>query len=151
MDQVPVTFAGIYGSADKETAWLANKAFASLVSGKSFRSTDLLGGKVSVVLKMPLEALDTTPALARTVIGSLLNAAHQANGNFEGRILYLLDEVARLGYNRSRRYQRYAAALLELARRSRTDCGVSPRDIRLRFGFKPSLTEGSLRAVPAPM
>ena len=100
MDQVPETFAGIYGSADKETAWLANKAFASLVSGKSFRSTDLLGGKVSVFLKMPLEALDTTPALARTVIGSLLNAAYQANGNFEGRILYLLDEVARLGYMR---------------------------------------------------
>jgi type IV secretion system protein VirD4 len=100
MEQVPETFAGIYGSADKETAWLANKAFAALVSGKSFRSTDLLDGKVSVFLKMPLEALDTTPALARTVIGSLLNAAYQANGNFEGRILYLLDEVARLGYMR---------------------------------------------------
>lgn len=100
MEQVPETFAGIYGSADKETAWLANKAFAALVSGKSFRSTDLLDGKVSVFLKMPLEALDTTPALARTVIGALLNAAYQANGNFEGRILYLLDEVARLGYMR---------------------------------------------------
>ena len=49
---------------------------------------------------MPLEALDTTPALARTVIGALLNAAYQANGNFDGRILYLLDEVARLGYMR---------------------------------------------------
>lgn len=100
MQQVPETFAGIYGSADKETAWLANKAFAGLVSGKSFRSTDLLDGEMSVFLKMPLEALDTTPALARTVIGSLLNAAYQANGNFEGRILYLLDEVARLGYMR---------------------------------------------------
>ena len=33
MQQVPETFAGIYGSADKETAWLANKAFAALVSG----------------------------------------------------------------------------------------------------------------------
>jgi len=100
MDQVPETFAGIYGSADKETAWLANRAFATMVSGKSFRTTDLVGGKVSVFLKMPLEALDTTPALARTVIGSLLNSAYQANGNFDGRILFLLDEVARLGYMR---------------------------------------------------
>lgn len=100
MQQVPETFAGIYGSADKETAWLANKAFASLVSGNSFKSTDLLSGKISVFLKMPLEALDTTPALARTVIGALLNTAYQANGAFEGRILYLLDEVARLGYMR---------------------------------------------------
>ena len=55
---------------------------------------------MDVFLKMPLEALDTTPALARTVIGALLNAAYQANGNFDGRILYLLDEVARLGYMR---------------------------------------------------
>ncbi|MBN9555805.1 MAG: type IV secretory system conjugative DNA transfer family protein, partial [Alphaproteobacteria bacterium] len=39
MQQVPETFAGIYGSADKETAWLANKAFAALVSGNSFKST----------------------------------------------------------------------------------------------------------------
>jgi type IV secretion system protein VirD4 len=100
MQQVPETFAGIYGSADKETAWLANKAFAALVSGSSFKSTDLIAGKTDVFLKMPLEALDTTPALARTVIGALLNTAYQANGNFEGRILYLLDEVARLGYMR---------------------------------------------------
>lgn len=100
MQQVPETFAGIYGSADKETAWLANKAFAALVSGNSFKSGDLIGGKMDVFLKMPLEALDTAPALARTVIGALLNVAYQANGNFEGRILYLLDEVARLGYMR---------------------------------------------------
>jgi type IV secretion system protein VirD4 len=100
MQQVPETFAGIYGSADKETAWLANKAFAALVSGNSFTSCDLIGGKMDVFLKMPLEALDTAPALARTVIGALLNTAYQANGNFEGRILYLLDEVARLGYMR---------------------------------------------------
>jgi type IV secretion system protein VirD4 len=100
MQQVPETFAGIYGSADKETAWLANKAFAALVSGNSFRSTDLIGGKVSIFLKLPLEALDTTPALARTVIGSLLNTAYQANGSFEGRVLYLIDEAARLGYMR---------------------------------------------------
>jgi type IV secretion system protein VirD4 len=100
MQQVPETFAGIYGSADKETAWLANKAFAALVSGNSFKSTDLIGGKMDVFLKMPLEALDTAPALARTVIGALLNTAYQANGNFDGRILYLLDEVARLGYMR---------------------------------------------------
>jgi len=98
MQQVPETFAGIYGSADKETAWLANKAFAALVSGNSFRSVDLISGKVSVFLKLPLEALDTTPALARTVIGALLNSAYQANGGFEGRILYLIDEAARLGY-----------------------------------------------------
>lgn len=55
---------------------------------------------MDVFLKMPLEALDTAPALARTVIGALLNTAYQANGNFDGRILYLLDEVARLGYMR---------------------------------------------------
>src|SRR5690349_13814818 len=37
-------------------------------------------------------------ALGRVVVGSLLNAAYEADGAVRGRILFLLDEVARLGY-----------------------------------------------------
>jgi hypothetical protein len=39
----------------------------------------------------------TTPGLGRVIIGALLNAIHQAEGELAGRVLFLLDEVARLG------------------------------------------------------
>ena len=94
---VDETFSGIYANADESTAWLANPAFAAIVSGSDFRTRDLLSGRVSVFLQIPLAALQTTPAIGRTVIGALLNAAYEADGRVSGRVLYLLDEVARLG------------------------------------------------------
>jgi type IV secretion system protein VirD4 len=97
MGLVDETFSGVYANADESTSWLANPAFASIVSGNSFRSRDLLGGKVSVFLQIPLAALQSTPAIGRVVIGALLNAAYEADGRVAGRILYLLDEAVRLG------------------------------------------------------
>ncbi len=94
---VDETFSGIYANADESTAWLANPAFAAIVSGSDFQTRDLLSGRVSVFLQIPLAALQTTPAIGRTVIGALLNAAYEADGQLSGRVLYLLDEVARLG------------------------------------------------------
>ena len=97
MGLVEETFSGVYANADESTSWLANPAFASVVSGDTFRSRDLLDGNVSVFLEIPLAALQSTPAIARVVIGALLNAAYEADGRVKGRILYLLDEAARLG------------------------------------------------------
>lgn len=95
---VDETFSGIVTSAAEMTGWLANEAYSSLVSGSSFKTSDVLNGKTSVFLKMPMKVLETEPGVSRTVIGALLNAAYEADGNVQGRILYLLDEVARLGY-----------------------------------------------------
>jgi len=97
MGLVEETFSGVYANADECTSWLANPAFASIVSGDTFKSLDLLGGKVSVFLQLPLAALQSTPGIGRVVIGALLNAAYEADGRVAGRILYLLDEAARLG------------------------------------------------------
>jgi type IV secretion system protein VirD4 len=97
MGLVDETFSGVYANADESTSWLANPAFASIVSGDTFGSLDLLGGKVTVFLEIPLAALQSTPAIGRVVIGALLNAAYEADGRVKGRILYLLDEAARLG------------------------------------------------------
>jgi type IV secretion system protein VirD4 len=94
---VAETFSGIYAHADESTAWLANPAFAAIVSGRSFRTRELLGGRCSVFIQLPLMTLQTTPAVARTIIGALLNAAYEADGALRGRVLYLLDEAARLG------------------------------------------------------
>lgn len=96
-DVVEETFSGIYSNADESTAWLANGTYASLVSGSSFRRSDITAGKTTVFVCIPLKALETSPAVARTIIGALLNAAYEADGKVNGRILYLLDEVFRLG------------------------------------------------------
>ena len=97
MGLVDETFSGVYANADESTAWLANPAFASVVSGDTFETHELLSGTVSVFLQIPLAALQSTPAIGRVVIGALLNAAYEADGQVNGRILYLLDEAARLG------------------------------------------------------
>ncbi len=94
---VDETFSGILSSADDMTEWLANEAAAAMVSGSSFRTTDLQHGRMTVFLNLSLKVLKTTPGLARTVIGALLNSAYEANGAVHGRILFLLDEVARMG------------------------------------------------------
>lgn len=95
---VDETFSGVIGKAADATTWLANKGFATLVCGDDFTTKELLNGKTTIFLKMPLKVLETTPAISRTIIGALLNAAYEADGNLSGRILYLLDEAARLGY-----------------------------------------------------
>jgi type IV secretion system protein VirD4 len=59
---------------------------------------DLIDGRLTVFVQVPLKTLQATPALGRVIIGALLNAAYEADGRLQGRILFLLDEVARLGY-----------------------------------------------------
>ena len=104
MEQHEETFSGVYGNANRDARWLSTPAYADLVSGgaegslPAMRTGDLVGGKVTAFLQIPLPVLMATPALGRVLVGALLNAAYQADGAVAGRILFLLDEVARLGY-----------------------------------------------------
>jgi type IV secretion system protein VirD4 len=95
---VAETFSGIYGNANTDTRWLSTAAYADLLSGNSFRTRDLADGRLTVFVQVPLKTLQATPALGRVIVGALLNAAYEADGRVHGRILFLLDEVARLGY-----------------------------------------------------
>lgn len=97
MGLVAETFSGIYANANQGTSWLSVRSFADLVSGDGFRTRDITNGKLSVFVQVPLAALMTAPGVGRVIIGALLNAAYEANGNVSGRILFLLDEAARLG------------------------------------------------------
>ncbi|WP_048858065.1 type IV secretory system conjugative DNA transfer family protein, partial [Acidiphilium multivorum] len=94
-DIVDETFSGIYKNATQDTAWLSTAAYADLVSGNTFRCAELTLGKATVFINIPLKALDATPAVARVITGALLNAAYEADGAIEGRVLFLLDEAAR--------------------------------------------------------
>jgi type IV secretion system protein VirD4 len=97
-DLVAETFSGIYGNTSKDTRWLSTTAYADLVSGDLFRTRDLTDGGLTVFVQVPLKTLQATPALGRVIVGALLNAAYEADGQVRGRVLFLLDEVARLGY-----------------------------------------------------
>ncbi len=100
VNMTPETFSGVYANAVKETHWLSYPNYAALVSGDSFSTDDLAEGGADLFIALDLKVLEAHPGLARVVIGSLLNAIYNRNGKVKGRTLFLLDEVARLGYLR---------------------------------------------------
>lgn len=100
VNMTPETFSGVYANAVKETHWLSYPNYADLVSGDSFSTGDLADGGTDIFIALDLKVLEAHPGLARVVIGSLLNAIYNRNGNVKDRTLFLLDEVARLGYLR---------------------------------------------------
>ena len=100
VNMTPETFSGVYANAVKETHWLSYPNYAALVSGSSFRTDDLASGKTDVFINLDLKTLETHAGLARVIIGAFMNAIYNRNGAIEGRALFLLDEVARLGFMR---------------------------------------------------
>jgi len=100
VNMTPETFSGVYANAIKETHWLSYQNYAALVSGSAFTTDDIASGKSDVFINIDLKTLETHAGLARVIIGSFLNAIYNRDGAMEGRALFLLDEVARLGYMR---------------------------------------------------
>ncbi|MGV1793633.1 Ti-type conjugative transfer system protein TraG [Rhizobium sp. A37_96] len=100
ISMTPETFSGVYANAVKETHWLSYPNYAALVSGSSFTTDDLAAGNTDIFIALDLKVLETHPGLARVIIGALMNAIYNRNGAVKDRTLFLLDEVARLGYLR---------------------------------------------------
>ncbi len=96
----PETFSGVYANAVKETHWLSYSNYAALVSGSSFTTDELAAGETDIFIALDLKVLETHPGLARVIIGALMNAIYNRNGEVKSRTLFLLDEVARLGFLR---------------------------------------------------
>ena len=115
VNMTPETFSGVYANAIKETHWLSYPNYAALVSGSSLSTDHLANGKTDIFVNLDLKTLEAHPGLARTIIGGLLNAIYNRNGETKGRTLFLLDEVARLGYLR----------ILETARDAGRKYGIS--------------------------
>ncbi|MCW0001797.1 Ti-type conjugative transfer system protein TraG [Pararhizobium sp. YC-54] len=100
VNMTPETFSGVYANAVKETHWLSYPNYAGLVSGTTFSTSDLAAGNTDVFINVDLRTLETHAGLARVIIGAFLNAIYNRDGAMKGRALFLLDEVARLGYMR---------------------------------------------------
>ncbi len=92
------TFSGIYANAADLTKWLSTRNYADLVSGSAFTTQQLVAGNLDLFINIPLKTLDSTPALARVLVGALLNAVYEARGDVPHRFVFLLDEVFRLKY-----------------------------------------------------
>jgi type IV secretion system protein VirD4 len=94
------TFSGVYSTASKDTQWLSLDSYAALVCGNAFKSSDIVAGRKDVFLNIPASILRSYPGIGRVIIGALINAMIQADGRFERRALFMLDEVDLLGYMR---------------------------------------------------
>ncbi|NTF82998.1 Ti-type conjugative transfer system protein TraG [Rhizobium rhizogenes] len=94
------TFSGVYSTASKDTQWLSLDNYAALVCGDAFKSSDIASGRKDVFLNIPASILRSYPGIGRVIIGSLINAMVQADGDFYHRALFMLDEVDLLGYIR---------------------------------------------------
>lgn len=115
INMTPETFSGIYGAASKETHWLSYENYAALVSGSGFATDEVAAGNTDIFINLDLKTLENHPGLARVIIGALMNSIYNRNGDVEGRTLFLLDEVARLGFMR----------ILETARDAGRKYGIS--------------------------
>ena len=100
VNMTPETFSGVYANAVKETHWLSYPNYSALVSGSTFSTDALADGRTDVFINIDLKTLETHSGLARVIIGSFLNGIYNRDGEVKGRALFLLDEVARLGYMR---------------------------------------------------
>lgn len=94
------TFSGVYSTASKDTQWLSLDSYAALVCGNTFKPSDLTTGKKDVFLNIPASILRSYPGIGRVIVGSLINAMIEADGAFQRRALFMLDEVDLLGYMR---------------------------------------------------
>lgn len=95
-------WGSVLGSAKDLLNCISGPATARIVcggSGRRLRRADLVSGNADVFVSIPVKDLDANPAIARLLLGSLLNASYEAgrDGNAK-RALYLLDEMPRLRY-----------------------------------------------------
>jgi type IV secretion system protein VirD4 len=79
------TFGGLRRNAMEDTKWLSIPAYAQLVSGDTFATNDILSGHTDVFAQLPINTLNDSPGLGRTIIGSFINAAFNVEGRIWGR------------------------------------------------------------------
>ena len=109
------TMASILGTADNMTEFLIVPSLSRLVCGNSFKTSEILDDNITVFIQIPLKTLDSTPAIARLIIGALLNRIYEAKGTMNNNVLVMLDEMPRLGYMK----------LLETARDAGRSFGIN--------------------------
>jgi len=93
------TFSGVYANAFSGTEWLQVEAYANLVSDlNGFDPRELLSDGTILFVQIPLRTLRSTPALAKVLLGCLLNTIYLADpSEIDGRVFGYIDEAKRFG------------------------------------------------------
>jgi type IV secretion system protein VirD4 len=124
-------WTGVQSHASDLTAWLAIPSLSRLVCGAekggTVQTSAILSGTLDVFICIPLRTLESTPAVARLLLGSFLNSVYEGYRPGQAgsqRTLFLLDEMPRLRY----------LPLLETARDAGRGFGVTLWSIVQDFG-----------------
>lgn len=98
------TWASIRSTASEMTAWLSIPTLSQLVcggpDGPTVSTQTFMEGNTDIFVCIPLKTLESTPAVARLILGALLNALYEEfrrSRKAAKRTLFLIDEMPRLG------------------------------------------------------
>lgn len=99
------TWPNTISSVQKNFWWIGDPSISSVISGvprqgstgKAFDAKKILNGKTSIYICIPLSVLESTPGLARLIVGAFLNAIFAAEGKTKGSTLFMVDEMQILG------------------------------------------------------
>ncbi len=95
--QADVTFSGAITNATDDTEWLSSADYANLVSGSTYNMRDLCRGDTVVFCQVPQKDLQSTPGVARMIVGRHVDAVMGAEGAVDGRVLFAIDEAELVG------------------------------------------------------
>lgn len=92
------TFSSVMSTAQTSAHWLTMPHLAKLVSHNGFDVEDIHSQKADLFIQTDLETLKDHPGLGRVILGGLLAQRYRTDEKLrDGRVIFLLDEVARLG------------------------------------------------------
>lgn len=91
-------FGSVVANANNSLFWLDSPTVAHAVCGSDFSLKDITAGNLDVYLCLPQEMLDSEPQLGRVLIGGFIMSLLRSRGAFEKQVLFMLDELPRLGY-----------------------------------------------------
>lgn len=92
------TMRDILSTAKESTDFLDSPRMAAVLDRSDFDLTELRGGDLTVYLVLPPDKLDAYSRFLRLVIASCLHACVRTPNQPGGSVLFLLDEMAQLGY-----------------------------------------------------
>jgi len=92
------TFSGVSGTANATAAWLNFDSLVGVVSANDFSTQDIRNQQADLFIQTELTTLTSHPGLARVILGALLVPMLREERPGDERVLFLLDEVARLGH-----------------------------------------------------
>lgn len=91
------TKSSIASVANAHVAFLDNLSIAQTVAATTFDPRELVTGRISIFLCLPVDRLTSLASLQRVMLSTLINLVFEAGENSARRVRFLLDEAATLG------------------------------------------------------